>query len=67
MVNAYPIRDRSKILAVLPYSIFIYNKTDIMVLTNLLIKYLIILIHKYDYKDDVKLKNLIREWYPKKV
>ena len=38
-----------------------------MVLTNLLIKYLIILIHKYDYKDDVKLKNLIREWYPKKV
>jgi len=42
LVNAYHINDRSKILAVLPYSIFIYEKTDIMVLTNILIKCLII-------------------------
>lgn len=66
LVNAYHINDRSKILAVLPYSIFIYEKTDIMVLTNILLKYLIIHIHKYDYEEDVNLKFLIREWYTKK-
>ena len=65
LVNAYPINDRSKILAVLPYSIFIYEKTDIMVLTNILIKYLIIHINKYEYEEAVNLKFLIREWYTK--
>jgi len=65
LVNAYPINDRSKILAVLPYSIFIYEKTDIMVLTNIFIKYLIIHINKYEYEEAVNLKILIREWYTK--
>jgi len=66
LVNAYPINDRRKILAVLPYSIFIHEKTDIMVLTNILLKYLIIHIHKYGYEGDVNLNFLIREWYTKK-
>jgi hypothetical protein len=61
LVNAYPIKDINKILAVLPYSIFIYEKTDIMVLTNILIKYLIIHINKYEYEEALNLKFLIRE------
>jgi hypothetical protein len=65
LVNAYPINDRSKILAVLPYSIFIYEKTDIMVLTNILVKYLIIQNNKYEYEGAVNLNFLIREWYTK--
>jgi len=66
LVNAYPINDRNKILAVLPYSIFIYEKTDIMVLTSILLKYLIIHINKYEYEETLNLKFLIREWYTKK-
>lgn len=65
MVNAYPIKDRSRILAVLPYSIFIYEKTDVMVLTNILKKYLIIHINKYEYEESVNQIFLIREWYTK--
>jgi hypothetical protein len=65
LVNAYHINNRSKILAVLPYSIFITEKTDIMVLTHILLKYLIIHIHKYEYEEEINLKFLIREWYTK--
>jgi hypothetical protein len=65
LVNAYPLKDRSKILAVLPYSIFIFEKTDIMVLTNIFIKYLIIHNNKYEYDGAVNLNFLIREWYTK--
>lgn len=65
LLNAYPVNNRRKILAVLPYSIFIYEKTDIMVLTNILIKYLIIHINKYEYEEAINLKFLIREWYTK--
>ena len=61
LVNAYPINDRSKILAVLPYSIFIYEKTDIMVLTNILVKYLIIQNNKYEYEGAVNLNFLISQ------
>jgi hypothetical protein len=65
LVNAYQLKDSSRILAVLPYSNFIYEKTDIMVLTNIFIKYLILHTNKYEYEEAVNLKFLIREWYTK--
>ena len=62
----YPIKNRNRILAILPYYIFIFEKTDIMVLTNILTNILIIHINKYEYEECVNLKFfLIREWYTK--
>lgn len=65
LVNAYPINNRSKVLAVLPNSFFIHKKTDIMLFTNIFIKYLLIHINKYDYEGAVNLIFLTREWYTK--
>jgi hypothetical protein len=54
LVNMHDKKNRSS-KAVLPYSLFINKGTDVLLLTNLLIQYLVIHIQKYNYDGEIKL------------
>ena len=65
LINVYD-DNKEKNSSLLPYSLFIYEGTDVLQLSNILIKYLVLFNQKYQFDGELTLKFFIREWYIKK-
>ena len=65
LINVFDVNVKNY-SSLLPYSFFIHKGTDYLLLSNIIVKYLVLYTQRYEVINDLRLIFLIREWYNKK-